>query len=105
MNWVDVLSAILLSFGLTLSVIGGLGLHRLPDFYGKLHANGITDTLCALLILLSLALQFGLSLASAKLALIFFFLFFTSPTSSYALGHNAWQWGLKPKTDQTGDDT
>ena len=71
---------LLAGFGLftggVLGIIGGIGIHRFPDFYSRLHASGITDTLCAMMILLGLGLQAGLSLAAFKLVLIFFFLFF-----------------------------
>ncbi|MCW8109526.1 monovalent cation/H(+) antiporter subunit G [Alteromonas ponticola] len=93
----DWLSAALIAAGALLSVIGGIGLHRMPDFYCRLHAVGITDTLCSFLILGGLSFQAGLSLASVKLFLIFVFLLFTSPTASYSLSHSAWKWGLNPK--------
>ncbi|WP_455212633.1 monovalent cation/H(+) antiporter subunit G [Kaarinaea lacus] len=83
--------------GALLSVIGGIGMHRFPDFYSRLHAAGTTDTLCAVLILLGLALQAGISLASFKLLLIFAFLLFTSPTATHALANAALHGGLKPK--------
>jgi multicomponent Na+:H+ antiporter subunit G len=69
----------------------------MPDFYCRLHAVGVTDTLCSFLILCGLSLQAGLSLASVKLLIIFVFLLFTSPTASFSLAHNAWKWGLSPK--------
>ena len=56
-------------------------------------------TLCAALFLLGLGLQAGLSLASFKLALIFAFLFFTSPTSSHSVANAALHGGLKPLQD------
>ena len=96
---IDILSWILLLAGGALSIIGGIGIHRFPDFYTRQHAVGISDTLCALLILSGLALQAGWSLAAFKLALIFVFLFFTSPTSSHALANAALHSGLKPKLD------
>ena len=79
--------------------IGGIGIHRFPDFYSRLHAAGITDTLCTMLILLGLGLQAGWSIAAFKLALIFVFLFFTSPTASHALANAALHSGLKPRLD------
>jgi multicomponent Na+:H+ antiporter subunit G len=85
--------------GALLGVVGGIGIHRFPDFYSRLHAVGITDTLCAALFLFGLALQAGLSLASFKLFLIFVFLFFTSPTASHALANAARHGGLKPELD------
>lgn len=96
---IDALSWILLVSGGLVGVAGAVGMHRFPDFYSRLHAAGITDTLCAMLILLGLGLQAGLSLAAFKLALIFVFLFFTSPTASHALANAAMHSGLKPKLD------
>ncbi len=93
----DWMSGALLALGAILSIIGGIGLHRMPDFYCRLHAVGVTDTLCSFLILCGLSLQAGISLASVKLLLIFAFLLFTSPTASFSLAHSAWKWGLNPK--------
>ena len=99
---VDIISWVLLLAGGGLGIIGGIGIHRFPDFYSRLHAIGITDTLCAMLILLGLGLQAGWSIAAFKLALIFVFLFFTSPTASHALASAAAYSGLKPEL--AGDD-
>ena len=96
MSAVDLLSAILLLGGCLLGVSGGIGLLRFPDFYTRLHAAGITDTLCAGLFLGGLALQFGWTLATVKLGMIFAFLLFTSPTACNALARTAWRAGLVP---------
>ena len=96
---IDILSWICLLVGGALGIVGGIGIHRFPDFYSRLHAAGITDTLCAMLILLGLGLQAGWSLAAFKLALIFVFLFFTSPTACHALGNAAQHSGLQPRLD------
>ena len=96
---IDILSWICLLAGGALGIVGGIGIHRFPDFYSRLHAAGITDTLCAMLILLGLGLQAGWSLAAFKLALIFVFIFFTSPTASHALANAALHSGLQPRLD------
>ena len=93
----DVLTAVFVALGCALGMVGGLGMHRLNDFYARLHAVGVTDTLCSFFVLLGLALQSGLSLVTVKLFFIFLFLLFTSPASSFSLANNAWQWGLRPK--------
>jgi multicomponent Na+:H+ antiporter subunit G len=46
-------------------------------------------------------LQAGIGLAAFKLALIFMFLFFTSPTASHALVNAAMHTGLQPELDNT----
>ena len=102
---VDLVSWGCILAGALLGVVGGVGIHRFPDFYTRLHAVGITDTLCAAMFLLGLSLQAGLSLASFKLLLIFVFLFFTSPTASHALANAAQHGGLKPQQDDRQGET
>lgn len=94
----DTLSWICLLLGAMLGIVGGIGIHRFPDFYTRLHASGITDTLCAALFLLGLGFQAGLSLAAFKLCLIFIFVFITSPTASHSLASAAMHGGLQPES-------
>ena len=72
---IDILSWFCLIVAGLLGIIGGIGMLRFPDIFSRLHAAGITDTLCAALFLLGLGLQAGFTLASFKLFLIFAFLF------------------------------
>ncbi|MDT0594760.1 monovalent cation/H(+) antiporter subunit G [Glaciecola petra] len=92
---VEIISFSLIGLGCVLGLIGGIGVVRLPDTYARLHAVGVTDTLCTFLILLGLSFQADSYIVVAKLVLIFLFLAFTSPASSYALANNAWRWGLR----------
>ncbi|QKK04111.1 MAG: sodium:proton antiporter [Pseudomonadota bacterium] len=100
---VDVLSWFLLLGGGVVGILGGVGLLRFPDFYSRLHAAGMTDTLCALMIIVGLILQAGFSLLSVKLALVLLFLLFTSPTASHALARAALTDGLKPEGEQSSN--
>lgn len=100
---IDLLSWLCLISGGLLGIIGSIGMHRFPDFYTRQHAAGVTDILSALLILLGLGLQAGLTLATFKLLLIFMFLYFTSPGSSHAVANAAMHAGLKPVTCKTAD--
>lgn len=93
---VDILSWALLLAGGFFVVVGGIGLIRLPDLYTRMHAAGIGDTLGAALILFGLMLQAGFTLVAVKLVLILVFLWFTSPTASYALANAALFAGLEP---------
>jgi multicomponent Na+:H+ antiporter subunit G len=94
-----VVSAILLVGGAIFSVIGGVGLLRLPDFFMRLHGVGITDTMGAGFILVGLMFEAGLSLATVKLVMILFFLWITSPTSAHALAKAALTHGLSPRVN------
>ena len=77
-------------------IAGGVGLIRFPDFYTRMHAAGMTDTLGAGLLLIGMVLQSGDVLTAIKLIMIGFFIFFTSPTATYAIAHAAFTGGLKP---------
>lgn len=96
----EALSWICLLLGAVLGIVGGIGMHRFGDFYSRLHAASITDTLCTALFLLGLGFQAGLSLAAAKLLLIFIFVFITSPTASHSLANAAMHGGLQEKKDK-----
>ncbi len=95
---VEILAWVLLGAGAVFSVIGGIGMLRLPDFYTRMHAAGVTDTMGAWLILAGLMCLAGLTLVTAKLALILFFLFITGPSATHALSKTAWYAGVKPAT-------
>lgn len=70
-------------------LVTGLGVITLPDYYSRVHAASITDTLGAGLILLGLAAQAGLSLVTVKLLLVLVFLLITGPVASHALAKTA----------------
>lgn len=93
---IDALSWIFLLTGSFLGISGGLGILRFPDFFTRLHAASITDTLCAALILLGLAMQVGWGLIMVKLFFIILFLSFTSPVAAHALSRAALHGRLKP---------
>ena len=97
---VDIISWTLLLAGSFFSIVGGIGIVRLPEFYSRLHGGGVTDTLGAGLIMAGLILQAGFSLVAFKLLTILFFLVVTSPTSCHALAKSALFQGLKPELDK-----
>ena len=101
----DGLSALLLGLGGLLVLTGSLGLLRLPDFYTRLHAAGITDTLGVELMLIAMMIQAGFSLVTVKLILISVFIFFSSPTATHALANAARTMGLRPALIPPGDDS
>jgi multicomponent Na+:H+ antiporter subunit G len=98
----DLLSWVCLIVGGFFCVVGALGLLRMPDFYTRVHAASVVDTLGAGFILLGLLLQAGLTLVGAKLAMLGLMLLFASPTATHALVRAALYRGLAP---QLHDDT
>ena len=95
----DILSWIFLLGGAIFLLIGAIGVLRFPDFYTRLHAVSVCDTMGAGLVLVGLMLQGGLSLVTVKLLLMFYFLIFTGPTAVHALAVTALQRKLKPVVD------
>jgi len=88
---IDVLSGICLLGGAFFTLTGAIGAWRFPDFYTRLHAVSVCDTLGAGLVLAGLMLQGGFSLVTVKLLLMFYFMMFTGPTAVHALADAAWQ--------------
>ncbi len=84
-----IVSWILLVLGSAFCLIGTLGLMRLPDFYSRVHAASIIDSLGTILVLLGLLTQTQDLLVIAKLILILLFMMLTGPTAVHALAHTA----------------
>lgn len=94
--WIDALSWVLIAVGAIFGIIGGIGVLRLPNFFSRIHAAGMAETMCAPMILGAMMLQSGITIASVKLLAILVFLFLTSPTASHALAKAALHGGLDP---------
>ncbi|BDD88153.1 monovalent cation/H(+) antiporter subunit G [Desulfofustis limnaeus] len=92
----DILSWILLVSGSFFCLTGGIGLLRFPDFFTRIHAASLTDTLGAGLILTGLMLQAGWGLVLAKLILILLFSLLAGTTASHAMSKASLKSGLKP---------
>lgn len=97
---ISLLSGLCLLLGSFLILSGMVGVLRFPDFYSRMHAAGVTDTLAAVLVILGLLLLSGWSLVSAKLLIILIFLLFSGPTAAHALVKAAVSHGMEP----TGSD-
>lgn len=97
---VDSLSGLFLIAGGLFCLVGAVGLMRMPDFYTRMHAASVIETLGAGLILLGLLLQAGFTLVAAKLLMVGLLIFFASPTASHALARAALQQGVRPQLAQ-----
>lgn len=93
-----IISTLLLLIGSFLCISGGVGLLRFPDFFSRMHAAGVTDTLASAMIILGLVLIESDFLVDIKLLIILLMTLFLSPTASHALAHTA----LRNKQAQDG---
>ncbi len=77
-------------------LVGSVGVLRFPDFYTRMHAASVTDTLGATLVIAGMMLLAGWSLNSFRLFMTWLCLFLTSPTASNAAANAALKAGLEP---------
>jgi multicomponent Na+:H+ antiporter subunit G len=80
-----------------LCITGGVGLLRLPDFFSRVHAAGVTETLAAPLLLTGLILQMDWSLDLFKVLMILFLVLATNPTATHAMAKAALHGGYLQK--------
>lgn len=94
MSILEIISAVFLTLGGFFSLTGAYGLFRFPDFFTRVHAASVTDSVATILIIIGLILQTDFGLIAVKLLFILFFLLLTSPTASHALAKSARHGGL-----------
>ena len=92
----ELVSGLFLLLGGILCVTGGIGLLRMPDFFARVHASGVTETLAAPLLLIGLALQMEWSLDLAKVAMILILILATNPTATHAMAKATLHGGQRP---------
>lgn len=102
--FLTVASGICLFLGSFLILTGGIGLIRFPDFFTRMHAAGITDTLATTLILIGLMLLNPGALVVFKLVMILLLILLIGPTASHALAKAAIRSGLKPMVKELKDE-
>ncbi len=92
----DIVAWLCFAVGGFFIIVGAVGVLRLPDYFTRQHAAGMTDTLGAALMLIGMMLQVPFGIATFKLIFILLFLWLTSPTASHALAQAALGGGVKP---------
>lgn len=107
MTVLEIVSAVFLAGGAFFSLTGAFGLFRFPDFFTRVHAASVTDSIATILIIVGLILVSDFGLVAVKLLFILFFLLLTSPTASHALAKSARHGGLLslPETKEKGVHT
>ncbi len=100
MNLVDVMAATLILVGVVLGVVAGLGLHRFPDVFARMHAATKPATLGLVLVLAGSALRMEDKGDMAKLLLVIALQFLTAPVGAHMVGRAAYRAGteLSPAT-------
>lgn len=82
---VEIASWILILLGSFFTIVGAVGLLRMPEIFTRMHAASVTDTLGVGFLILGMALQTGLSLVTLKLFFLLLLFIFTAPVVTHAL--------------------
>ena len=90
----EVLSNLILIFGLFFVFLAMLGLARLPDVYNRLHATTKIGTLGAFGVMLSILLKVGFSPIGVKAITVALFILVTSPIAAHMISRAAHRHGV-----------
>jgi multicomponent Na+:H+ antiporter subunit G len=102
---VDIISWPLIVAGSFFYLVGSIGLLRMPDVFTRMHATSVSDTFGAGLLIVGMMVQGGLTLVTAKLAVILMILFFTGPVATHAIARAARYAGIEPILDAKPEDS
>jgi multicomponent K+:H+ antiporter subunit G len=92
----EIVASILLSIGTVFTLIGSIGLVRLPDFYTRMHAPTKATTLGVSGVLAAAALTIpgGVLAVGLKSLVVIAFLFLTAPIGAHMMGRAARAGGI-----------
>jgi len=93
---IDALSWMLIIAGCFVVLTGSIGINRFPEFFTRVHAASLTDTLGIALLVFGLMLQAGFTHVALKLALLLFCILWTGPEPGHALTQAALPGKLRP---------
>jgi multicomponent Na+:H+ antiporter subunit G len=93
---VDIASWALILAGSFFTLVGAIGLVRMPDIFTRMHAASVTDTAGAGLLIFGMMLQAGFTLAALKLLMLLVLFLFTGPVVTHALAQTCLHEKIKP---------
>lgn len=100
----EIISAALLLIGFALMVVSAIGVVRLPDFFSRLHASSIGETLGIVLTGIGLAIYHGVSLTSLKILMVVGALFLVNPLGTHLISKAAIRSGQQPWKEENHAD-
>lgn len=95
MSALDVASAVLILTGVTLNLLGAIGLNRFDDVFARMHAATKATTLGMVLVLAGSALQMSALGDAVKLMLVIVPQLITAPVGAHMIGRAAYRSGTE----------
>lgn len=104
---IEIASWLLIVAGSFFTVVGALGLVRMPEVFTRMHAASVTDTLGVGFLILGMGLQAGFTLVTLKLFFLLALFIFTGPVITHALAQACLHEDVQPELaeDRRGRDT
>jgi multicomponent Na+:H+ antiporter subunit G len=93
---VEIASWALILAGSFFTLVGALGLVRMPDIFTRMHAASVTDTAGAGLLIFGMMLQAGFGLTTLKLLILLGLFLFTGPVVTHALAQTCLHEKIEP---------
>lgn len=85
----EVCTVVFIIAGFLLMIVSAIGVLRLPDFFSRLHASSIGETLGITLAGIGFVIYEGLDLVSLKILIIIAALFLVNPVGTHLIGKAA----------------
>ncbi|MGP3635408.1 monovalent cation/H(+) antiporter subunit G [Streptomyces sp. 24-1644] len=89
----DTTGAVLVLLGAAISLLGVIGMLRLPDVLSRSHAATKPQTLGMLLVLIGVGLRLRSGMDMATLGLVVFFQMMTGPVAAHLVARSAYRTG------------
>lgn len=100
----DVVAAVLIVAGCLLGLLGGIGVLRLPDVFGRMHAATKPPTLGLVLVAAGAILRVDSVADVTFLVLVVGLQFLTAPVGAHLIGRSAYASGGQLAPDTVMDD-
>jgi multicomponent Na+:H+ antiporter subunit G len=100
----DVIAAVLIIAGCLLGLLGGIGVLRLPDVFGRMHAATKPPTLGLVLVAAGAILRVDSVADVTFLVLVVGLQFLTAPVGAHLVGRSAYASGGQLAPDTVMDD-
>jgi len=81
----QIIAFIFVILGIIVLTISAIGVIKFPDFYTRLHASSVGETMGTLLILIGMMILLGWQLLSLKIFLIFVIVCITNPLGTHLI--------------------
>lgn len=101
MRALDVIGDALMIFGALFALLAGIGIHRFPDAYSRMHAAAKSPTLGLVLVAIGAGLRIRTGIAVGTLALVVVLQLLTSPVGTHVAARAV---HLRMKVPQDGID-